>query len=70
VRVTLDGRERTGHAELEEDPKRAAEVFKEMLARSNERMLAVKVNVKRSPTAAEIEPALEGRGVAYLRLTD
>jgi deazaflavin-dependent oxidoreductase (nitroreductase family) len=70
VRVTLDGRERAGHAELEEDPKRAAELFKEMLDRSNQRMLAVKVNVKRPPTAAEIEPALEGRGVAYLRLTD
>jgi deazaflavin-dependent oxidoreductase (nitroreductase family) len=69
VRVTLEGRERHGHAVLEEDPKRAAEVFKEMLARSNERMLAVKVNVKRSPTADEIEPALVGRGVAYLRLT-
>ncbi len=70
VRVTLDGRERAAHAELEEDPARAAELFREMLARSNERMLAVKVNVKRPPTAAEIEPALADRGVAYLRLTD
>ncbi|HEX5852582.1 MAG TPA: nitroreductase/quinone reductase family protein [Solirubrobacteraceae bacterium] len=70
VRVTLDGRERTAHAVLEEDPTRAAEVFKEMLDRSNQRMLAVKVNVKRSPTAAEIEPALVDRGVAYLRLID
>jgi hypothetical protein len=30
----------------------------------------VKVNVDRSPTAAEIKPALADRGVAYLQLTD
>jgi hypothetical protein len=70
VRVTLDGRERAGHAVLEEDPSRAAEVFKGLLDRAGARALAVKVNVGRSPTAEEIAPALRDRGVAYLRLTD
>lgn len=70
VRVTLDGRERAGHATLEEDPERAAEAFKTMLYHAGPRALAVKVSVDHSPTAAEIQPALADRGVAYLRLTD
>jgi len=72
VQVTLDGHERPAHATLEEDPDRAAEAFKAMLDRAGPRMLAVKINVKRAPTAAEIRPALAaaGRSVAYLRLTD
>jgi len=70
VRVRLDGRERAGHATLEEDPEQAAAAFKMMLDRTGLRALAVKVNVKRSPTAAEIQPALADRGIAYLRLTD
>jgi deazaflavin-dependent oxidoreductase (nitroreductase family) len=70
VRVTLDGRERAGHAVLEEDAARTAEVFKRLLDRAGARALAVKVNVSRSPTVAEIEPALADRGVAYLTLTD
>ncbi|MEA2199782.1 MAG: hypothetical protein QOI89_378 [Solirubrobacteraceae bacterium] len=72
VRVTLDGREHPAHATLEEDPDRAAEAFKTMLDRAGPRTLAVKVNVDRSPTPAEIRAALaaSGREVAYLRLTD
>ncbi len=70
VRVTLDGRERAAHAVLEEDPDRAAEAFKTLLDRAGPRALAVKVNVDRSPTVAEIKPALTGRGVAYLQLRD
>ena len=70
VRVTLDGRERAAHAVLEEDPDRAAEAFKTMLDHAGARALAVKVNVDRSPTHAEIKPALADRGVAYLKLTD
>ena len=69
VRVTLDGRERAAHAVLEEDPDRAAEAFKTMLDHAGPRALAVKVNVDRAPTPAEIKPALADRGVAYLRLT-
>jgi F420H(2)-dependent quinone reductase len=70
VRLLLDGRERAAHAVLEEDPDRAAEAFKTMLDDAGPRALAVKVNVDRAPTAAEIKPALAGRGVAYLHLTD
>jgi hypothetical protein len=55
---------------LEEDPARAAEVFKALLDRAGARMLAVKVNVDRSPTATEIGPVLADRGVAYLTLAD
>jgi hypothetical protein len=70
VRVTLDGRERSARAVLEEDLDRAAEVFKTMLDRSGPRALAVKVNVDRAPTVAEIRPVLADRGVAYLTLAD
>jgi deazaflavin-dependent oxidoreductase (nitroreductase family) len=70
VRVTLDGRERAAHAVLEEDLDRAAEAFKAMLDHSGPRALAVKVNVDRAPTTAEIRPVLADRGVAYLTLAD
>ncbi|GAC1319571.1 MAG: mycobacterial cell wall protein Rv0580c [Thermoleophilaceae bacterium] len=70
VRITLDGRERAGHALLEEDIERAAEAFKTMLDRAGPRALSVKVNVDRSPTAAEIKPVLTARGVAYLQLVE
>jgi deazaflavin-dependent oxidoreductase (nitroreductase family) len=70
VQLRLDGRERAAHAVLEEDPVRAAEVFKTMLDRAGARTLAVRVNVDRPPTTAEIAPALADRGVAYLKLTD
>jgi deazaflavin-dependent oxidoreductase (nitroreductase family) len=70
VRVTLDGRERAAHAVLEEDLDRAAEAFKAMLDHSGPRALAVKVNVDRAPTTAEIRPVLADRGVAYLTLGD
>ena len=70
VRVTLDGRERAAHALLEQDPDRAAEAFRTLLDRAGPRALAVKVNGDRSPTVAEIKPALAKRGVAYLQLKD
>jgi deazaflavin-dependent oxidoreductase (nitroreductase family) len=70
VRVTVDGRERSAHAVLEDDLERAAEAFKTMLDRSGPRALAVKVNVNRAPTIAEIRPVLADRGVAYLTLAD
>lgn len=70
VRVTLDGRERTAHVTVEEDPVRAAEVFKGVLDRSTPRDVGVKVNVDRSPTSEEIKPVLAHRVVAYLKLAD
>jgi deazaflavin-dependent oxidoreductase (nitroreductase family) len=70
VRVTLAGREHAAHAVLEEDPARTAEVFKTLLDRAGARALAVKVNVDRSPTVAEIAPALTDRSVAYMTLSD
>jgi deazaflavin-dependent oxidoreductase (nitroreductase family) len=70
VRITVDGREHPAHAVLEEDSAKAAEVFKTILLRAGARALAVKVNLDRAPTAAEIAPALTDRGVAYLKLTD
>jgi deazaflavin-dependent oxidoreductase (nitroreductase family) len=70
VRLTLDGREHAAHAVLEEDPERAAEAFKTMLDQAGPRALGVKVNVDRSPTIAEIRPALAHRTIAYLHLTD
>lgn len=69
VRVRLDGRERAAHAELEEDPDRAAEAFKTVLDRVGHRALGVKINVDRPPTVAEIKPLLVDRWVGYLRLT-
>jgi deazaflavin-dependent oxidoreductase (nitroreductase family) len=70
VRVTLDRRERTAYATLEEDSIRAAEVFKGLLDRAGARAVGVKVNVTHSPTPEEIKPALANRGVAYLKLAD
>jgi deazaflavin-dependent oxidoreductase (nitroreductase family) len=70
VRVTLDGRERAAHVTSEEDPLRAAEVFKGLLDHASPRDVGVKVNVDRSPTPEEIEPVLAHRVVAYLKLAD
>jgi deazaflavin-dependent oxidoreductase (nitroreductase family) len=70
VCVTLDGREHTAHVTPEEDPVRAAEVFKGLLDRAGARAVGVKVNVGRSPTPDEIKPALAHRVVAYLKLAD
>jgi deazaflavin-dependent oxidoreductase (nitroreductase family) len=70
VRVTLDGRERTAHVRLEEDPARATEVFKGLLGRAGARAVGVKVNVEHSPTAGEIKPVLAHRVIAYLELAD
>jgi deazaflavin-dependent oxidoreductase (nitroreductase family) len=70
VRVTLDGRERRGHAVLLEDADQAAEEFAALLNRVGPRPLGIKLHVARAPTAAEVKAALRGRGVAHLRLTD
>lgn len=70
VRVTLDGRERTAHVTVEEDPIRAAEVFKGLLESTSPRAAGVKVNVQHSPTPDEIRPVLAQRVIAYLTLAD
>jgi F420H(2)-dependent quinone reductase len=73
VRLTVDGRERAGHAELEEDPARVAQAYKERLEQlgtSKARQLGLKVNIARSPTTDEIMPAVAGRAIATIRLTD
>jgi deazaflavin-dependent oxidoreductase (nitroreductase family) len=68
VRVTLDGRERTAHVALEEDPVRATEVFKGLLERTGTRAVGVKVNVDHAPTFDELKPVLAQRVIAYLTL--
>jgi F420H(2)-dependent quinone reductase len=72
VRVTVDGRERTGYAELEENPDQVAQAYKarlDSLGVANARQLGLKVNVGRSPTAEEIKPTVAQRGIATIRLT-
>jgi hypothetical protein len=55
---------------LEEDPARAAEVFRTLLERAGARAVAVKVNVDRTPTVAEVLPAMADRGIAYVTFSD
>jgi hypothetical protein len=71
VRLTLDGRERRGYAELEENPDRVAQAYKARLDRlgvANARQLGLRVNVGRSPTAEEIKAVVAERGIATIRL--
>lgn len=70
VRLTLDGRERTGRAELEEDPDEVAKAYKQLLEHpgAKPRDMGLKVNVDRPPTAEEIKPAVAQRAIARIRL--
>jgi deazaflavin-dependent oxidoreductase (nitroreductase family) len=73
VRVTLDGSERTGEAQLEEDPDRVVQAYKrrlDELGNAGARMLGLKVNVERPVSAEEIKPAVAERAIATIRLTD
>jgi hypothetical protein len=73
VRVIVDGRERGGYAELEEDPEQVAHVYKTLLDRvgiKKARQVGLKVNLDRLPTAEEVGPAVAQRGIARIRLTD
>ena len=63
VRVTPEGRERAAHAVVEHDPDRAARTLEEMSGNLG-RAFSVKINMDRPPTAAEIKPMLDRRGVA------
>jgi F420H(2)-dependent quinone reductase len=73
VSLILDRRKRAGYAEFEEDGDRVAQAYKAELDRlgvGNARVLGLKVNIDRSPTADEIKPAVAQRGIATIRLTD
>lgn len=72
LRVTLDGRERTAHAILEEDPERVAELFKTILDRlgyQKANRVGLKVNVNRPPTLSEVREATRGRAFVFITLT-
>lgn len=73
VRVLLDGRERMAHASFEEDPDLVAAHYKASVDRlgiKRANLVGLKVNVDRSPTVDEVKPAVAGRGIARIRLTD
>jgi hypothetical protein len=71
VRVTLDGVECAGHAELEEDPDEVARIYQQLLETlglDRASMLGLRINVGRPPTLEEIKPAVAQRGIARVRL--
>ena len=73
VRVTIEGRERAGRAELDEDPDRTTEVYKRLLAQLGRRkasVLGLKVNVDREPTHEEMKAAVGNRAIARISLSD
>jgi F420H(2)-dependent quinone reductase len=72
VRVVLDGVERSGHAELEEDPERVAQAYKQRLdelGAAEARMIGLKVSAERSPTVEEIKPVVAERAIATITLS-
>jgi hypothetical protein len=71
VRLTIEGREYVGYAEIEDDPDQVAGTFKMLYDRygpSSASLLGLKVNVRRPPTADEIRPAVADRWIARIRL--
>lgn len=73
VGVVLDGRERAGHAELEENADRVAQAYEMLLKRvgiRNASRVGLKVNLDRLPTVEELGPAVAQRGIARIHLTD
>lgn len=72
VRVLADGRERTVHAELEEDPDVVASHYLAALERVGLRRanrLGLRVNLHRMPTVDEVKPAVAGHGIARIPLS-
>jgi hypothetical protein len=73
VRVTIDGRERAGYAEFEDDPEAVAQVYRMLLERlgpGNARMLGLRLNVDRLPTNEELRPVVAGqRAIVRVRLS-
>lgn len=73
LEVTIDGRRRQAHAELEEDPERVAEIFDRLvrgLGPKRANRVALKINVDRAPTLEEMRVATAGRAIGRLTLTD
>jgi len=70
VRLVLEGRERAAHAETEQDPERAAELYRQMVERAGYRALALKTTLDRPPTAEELKPLLAELDIATVRLTN
>jgi F420H(2)-dependent quinone reductase len=73
VRLTVDGRERAGYAEVIDDPDEVVQIFKLLLDRlgpGGAALLGMKLNVGRLPTADEIRPVVAPRWIARVRLTD
>lgn len=73
VRVTLDGRERVGYAEVIDDPDEVAQTFKMLIDRlgpGGAGLLGMKLNIRRLPTVDEIRPVVAPRWIARVRLTD
>ena len=71
--VTVDGREHSAHAELQEDPDEVAGAYLGLLRRRGIRsasQLGLKLNVDRMPTVEELKPAVSGRGFARIELSD
>jgi len=73
LEVTIDGRRRRAHAQLEEDPDRVAEIFARLLQglgpkRANR--VGLKVNVDRQPTLDEVRTGTARRAIVLLTLTD
>jgi hypothetical protein len=73
LEVTIDGRRRQAHAELEEDPVRVAEVFHRLLTDLGPKKanrVGLSVNVDRPPTLDEVREGTRGRAIVLLTLTD
>jgi len=69
VRLVLEGRERTARAETIADADEAAAQFEAMVARAGPRALALRTDLDRPPTAAELRPLLAELDIARLTLT-
>jgi hypothetical protein len=73
LQVTVDGRRRQAHAELEEDPERVAEVFHRLLTDLGPKKanrVGLSVNVDRAPTLDEVREGTRGRAIVLLTLID
>ncbi len=73
LQVTIDGRRRRAHAELEEDPARVAEVFLRLLTDLGPKKanrVGLSVNVDRAPTLDEVREGTRGRAIVVITLVD
>lgn len=73
VTLTVDGFERTGYAELDENPDEVAAVYHTLLNRYGRigiAVLGLRINIGRRPTVDEIKPAVTGRAIARVRLKE